>query len=454
MTAPCAPEPRAFGAWHARVWALAGPIMLSNLSTPLLGAVDTAVVGHLPDPAYIGGVAVGAVIFNFLYWGFGFLRMGTTGFTAQAFGAGDAAELRAALARPLLLAGVLGALLILLQAPIGWLAFALFDASDQVENLAQSYYAIRIWSAPAALANYAMIGWLLGSRRAGAVLLIQVVLNGINIVLDLVFVVGLGWGVEGVALASLLAELGAVVLGLAVVARALAGVEGTWDWPRILARERIVVLLRANLDILVRTLCLVVAFAYFTARSATMGDVLLAGNAILLQLQGFTAYGLDGFAHAVEVLAGNALGARSRPAFREAVRVSTLWALGTAGAMTGLYLVLGAPIIALFTDIEAVRRVAEVYLPWVIVAPLVSVWSFQLDGIFIGTTRTRDMRNAMVLSLAIYLGACWILVPALANHGLWLAYTILMVARAGTLGWLYPRLENSVGSEGDGGPKR
>ncbi len=442
------------GAWHARVWALAGPIILSNLSTPLVGAVDTAVVGHLPDAAYIGGVAVGAVIFNFLYWGFGFLRMATTGFTAQAFGAEDAAELRAALARPLLLAFALGALLIVLQAPIGWLAFVLFDASDRVEDLARSYYEIRIWSAPAALANYVILGWLLGTRRAGAVLLIQVVLNGINILLDLIFVLGLGWGVEGVAMASLLAELGAIVLGLAVVARTLAGIGGTWDWPRIAARARLAALLRANLDILIRTLCLIVAFAYFTARSATMGDVLLAGNAILLQMQGFMAYGLDGFAHAVEVLAGNALGARNRPAFREAVRVSTLWALGTAGAMTGLYLGLGAPIIALFTDIEAVRRAAEAYLPWVVVAPLVSVWSFQLDGVFIGTTRTRDMRNAMMLSLAIYLGACWILVPTLGNHGLWLALTILMIARAATLGWLYPRLEKAVGTEGYGGPRK
>jgi MATE family multidrug resistance protein len=454
MTAPCAPERQTLGAWHARVWALAGPIILSNLSTPLLGAVDTAVVGHLPDAAYIGGVAVGAVIFNFLYWGFGFLRMGTTGFTAQAFGAEDTAELRAALARPLLLAFVLGALLVFLQAPVGWLAFALFEASDQVEDFARSYYAIRIWSAPAALANYAMLGWLLGTRRAGAVLLIQLVLNGINILLDLLFVIGLGWGVEGVALASLLAELGAMVLGLAVVARALNTGGGSWEWARIASRQRLAILLQANLDIFIRTLCLLGAFAYFTARSATMGDVPLAGNAILLQLQSFTAYGLDGFAHAVEVLAGNALGARSRPAFREAVRVSTLWALGTAGAVTGIYLVLGASIVALFTDLEAVRRAAEAYLPWVVVAPLVSVWSFQLDGIFIGATRTSEMRNAMMLSLAIYLGACWVLVPTLGNHGLWLAFTIFMIARAATLGWLYPGLERSVGADGAGGPKR
>jgi MATE family multidrug resistance protein len=299
------------GHWNVRVWALAGPIMISNLSTPLLGAVDTAVVGHLPDPAYIGGVAVGAIIFNFLYWGFGFLRMGTTGFTAQAYGAGEPDEL--------------GALLIALQIPIGWLAFRLFEASDQVEALAESYYRIRIWSAPAALANYAMLGWLLGTRRAGAVLILQVALNGTNIVLDLVFVLGLGWGVEGVALASLLAEVSALCLGFAIVTRVLKKSGGAWNWARIGDRRRVAALFRANADILVRTLCLLSAFAYFTARGASMGDVLLAGNAILIQLHSFMAYGLDGFAHAVEVLAGNALGARSRSAFRQAVKVSTAW---------------------------------------------------------------------------------------------------------------------------------
>ncbi|MDH3792842.1 MAG: MATE family efflux transporter, partial [Rhodospirillales bacterium] len=252
----------------------------------------------------------------------------------------------------------------------------------------------------------------------------------------------------GVALASLLAEFGAMGLGLAIVARALKSHGGAWDWARIGSRGHLVVLLRANLDIFVRTLCLLGAFAYFTAQSAKMGDVLLAGNAILLQLQNFTAYGLDGFAHAVEVLAGNALGARSRKAFREAVRVSTLWALGTASLVSGLYLVLGGSVVGLFTDLAAVRAAAETYLPWVVVAPVVSVWSFQLDGIFIGTTRTAEMRNAMLLSLFVYLGACWILVPTLGNHGLWLAFTVLMVARAASLGLLYPRLERLVASKG------
>ncbi len=440
------------GTWNARVWALAGPIILSNLSTPMLGAVDTAVMGHLPDAAYIGGVAIGAIIFNFLYWGFGFLRMGTTGFTAQAFGAGDAGELRAALVRPVLLALALGAGIILLQIPIGLLAFRLIDASAEVERLAGSYFAIRVWSAPGALVNYALIGWLLGVQRAGAVLFLQVALNGVNIVLDLVFVIGLGWGIEGVALASLIAEVTAAALGLAIVARVLRGTGGDWDWRRIMLRSRLVALFRANLDILIRTLCLIFAFAYLTARGAAMGDVVLAGNAILLQLQQFTAYGLDGFAHAAEILAGSAYGARDRGSFRRAVRVSSLWALGLAALMAGTYLLAGRGIIGLFTDIDEVRAAAELYLPWLIVSPLVSIWGFQLDGIFIGTTRTAEMRNAMIASLAIYLLACWILIPPLGNHGLWLAFTVFMAARAVTLGVFYPRLERSLPESG--GPAR
>ena len=455
---PSGPPPVARGdRWNARVWALAGPIIISNLSTPLLGAVDTAVVGHLPDPAYLGGVAIGAIIFDFLFWGFGFLRMGTTGFTAQAHGAGTPDELRATLARPLLLAAVLGAGLILLQAPIAVLAFLLIDASTMVEDLAQQYYAIRIWSAPATLANFAMIGWLLGMQRARAVLLLQVTLNSINIVLDLLFVVGFGWGIAGVAYASLIAEVTAALLGLAIIGRVLRISGGAWNRQRILDRARLIALFRVNADILIRTLCIVAAFAYMTARGAEMGDVILAANAVLLQLQYIASYGLDGFAHAVEVLAGNALGARSRRAFRQAVRVSTGWAIALAGLMTGIYLVAGSSIIAVFTDIEAVREAAGTYLIWMIAAPLVSVWGFQLDGIFIGATRTGAMRNAMILSLLIYLAACWVLIPLLANHGLWLAFLILMAARGLTLGAYYPGLERSVASSAgavdDGGQR-
>ena len=415
--------------------------MVSNVSTPLLGAVDTAVMGHLPDPAYIGGVAIGAMLFNFLFWGFGFLRMGTTGFTAQAQGAGDVGELRAALIRPLVLAVGLGGLLIALQAPIGAFAFAVLDASARVETLAGDYFAVRIWSAPFALVNYALLGWLLGVQRSGAVLLLQIGLNGTNIALDLLFVVGFGWGIEGVALASLLAEMGAAGFGLLLVRRSLFG---PLDRRRIFAGDRLLALLRVNVDILIRTLCLITAFAYITARSAEMGDIILAANAILLQFQSFIAYGLDGFAHAVEVLAGSALGARSRSAFRQAVKVSTLWALGAAILATMVLGLAGRPAIALFSNIAEVRAAAATYLPWIVASPLVSVWSYLLDGVFIGATRTAEMRNAMIASLAAFLAACWLLIPALGNHGLWLAFLLLMAARGVSLGAFYPRLERAV----------
>ncbi len=449
MTATCGPAPlpgAPAGGWHRRVWALAVPIMLSTLSTPLLGAVDTAVVGRLPDAAYIGGVAVGAVLFNFLFWGFGFLRMGTSGFTAQAFGAGDRDELRAALLRPLVLAVALGALLIAAQAPIGFVAFNLLEASAEVEGFARSYYEIRIWSAPAALVNYALLGWLLGAQRAGAMFALQVALNGINIVLDLVFVIGLGWGIEGVAWASLIAEVAAAALGLVIVGQALAHAGGRWDRARLCRRDRLSALFRVNRDIFLRTLALIVAFGYFTVRGAEMGDVTLAANAILMHLHMFMAYGLDGFSHAAEILAGGAVGARSRTAFRAAVSAATLWALAMAAAIAAAYALLGPAIIGLFTVLGEVRAAAETYLPWMLLLPFVSVWGFLLDGIFIGATRTGAMRNAMALSLGAYLVACWLLIPALGNHGLWLAFTVFMTARALTLGAAYPRLERAVES--------
>ncbi len=443
MTATCGPAPlpgAPAGGWHRRVWALAGPIMLANLSTPLLGAVDTAVVGQLPDAAYIGGVAIGALVFSFLFWGFGFLRMGTTGFTAQAHGAGDRDELRATLLRPLILALGLGVLLIALRAPIGMLAFDLLEASPEVETQAASYYEIRIWSAPAALVNYTVLGWLLGIQRTRSALVLQVVLNGVNIVLDLVFVIDLGWGIEGVALASLIAETGAAALGIAVVSRAVAQGGGRWDWSRLRRRDRVVALFRVNLDIFLRTLALIFAFSYFTAQGAKMGDITLAANAILMHLLTMMAYGLDGFSHAAEILAGSALGARSRAAFLGAVRSATIWGFGCAVVVALAYAALGPQIIGLFTVLPEVRATAEAFLPWIVLSPLVSVWSFLLDGIFIGTTRTAAMRNAMAVSLLAYLSACWLLVPALGNHGLWLAFTLFMAARAVTLGVAFPRL--------------
>jgi len=445
MTASPSSPRTGSGGWNRHVWRLAGPIILANLTTPLLGAVDTAVVGHLPDPSYIGGVAIGGVIFGFLYWGLGFLRMGTTGFTAQAHGAGDAGELRACLLRPLILALGFGALLILLQKPIGLAGLWAMGASAEVSGEAATYFAIRIWSAPAALMNFVLLGWLLGVQRAQTALLLQVLLNGVNIVLDLVFVVGFGWAVAGVAWATLIAELTAAAAGLVVIRRSLRGQPGAAEATRLWDPARLGALMRVNADIFLRTLCLLTATLIFTAQSAQFGDVVLAGNAILRQFQNFVVYGLDGFAHAAEILAGSALGARDRQTFRRAVVACTLWGAGGAAIASLALLLAGPALIALMTSLTEVRVSAEAYLWWLVLSPVVSVWSFLLDGIFIGATRTAAMRNAMVLSLGIFLLAVWLLLPPLGNHGLWLSFLLFLAARAVTLGAHYPALERSVG---------
>ncbi len=429
---------------HRRVLTLTAPIILSNLSIPLLGAVDTAVMGHLPDPAYIGGVAIGALIFSYIYWGFGFLRLGTTGLVAQAYGAGDADELRAILGRAGLLAVGLAGLLLLFQRPIGVFTFALLESTPEVESLAGTYYTIRLWGAPAALLNYVAWGWLIGVQRMRSALALSVFMNGLNIVLDLVLVVGLGHGIAGVALATLLSEWSALALAAWLVMRVLRHTGGAWSRERILDGERIAGLLRVNADIFVRTLCLVSAFAWFTAQGARMGNVLLAANAILLNFQTFMAYGLDGFAHACEALVGSAVGAGDRQLLRRAVRTTTLWAFGTAALFMLVYAAGGRMIIAVLTSIPEVRATAAIYLPWTAISPLISVWSFQLDGIFIGATRTPEMRNGMLISLGIFLAAGWILIPRMGNHGLWLAMMVFMVIRAVTLGAWYPRITRDL----------
>ena len=437
------PSPPASGE-HRRVWRIAGPIILSNASTPLLGAVDTAVVGHLDSPVYLGGVAVGTLVFNYVYWGFGFLRMGTTGLAAQAFGARDDREIWATLNRGLVIAAALSALVVALQVPVVEMALWLVDASAAVETLAGGYFHVRVWAAPAALANYVVLGWLIGLRRAGSALAIQVFMNGLNAALDLVFVIGFGWDVEGVALASALSEYAALVLGLALCARVLRvervrrNTRALWDAGRFRRLAEI------NGDIFVRTLFLISAFAVFTAQAAGMGDAILAANALLLNFQMFLSHALDGFAHAASALVGGATGARDRTAFRRSVVVSTLWAAATALVFAAAYALAGHLVVDALTGLPDVRRESYAYLPWLIASPLVSVWSFQLDGIFIGATETRSMRNAMALSFLGYVGALAFLAPAYGNHGLWAALTLFMALRGITLAVRYPAIERRI----------
>jgi MATE family multidrug resistance protein len=429
---------------HARVWRIAGPMILSNITVPLLGAVDTAVVGRLPDPANIGAVAVGALIFNFVYWGFGFLRMGTGGLVAQAFGAGDSDAVRDWLGRALLFAAALAGAVLVLQWPLREIAFRLMTAGPEVERLGRLYFDVRVWSAPATLVNYVVLGWLLATQRAKSAFLLQILINGINIVLDILFVIALGWGVAGVAAATVIAEYGGALAGLAAIGFRLRRIGGQWHRRRLLDRAKLKAMLRINRDIFIRTICLIAAFAYFTAAGARLGDVTLAANAILLNLQSIMAYGVDGFAYAAEVLVGAAVGARDRHALTAAVRTSTVWAAGLAVAIAAAYLTLGTVIVDLFTTIPQVRSEAYRYLPWIAVSPLLSIWSFQLDGIFIGATRTAELRNGMTLALAAYLAGALVFVPWLGNHGLWLAFLIWMTARSLPLALWYPRILRSV----------
>ncbi|MEQ9365207.1 MAG: MATE family efflux transporter [Leptospirales bacterium] len=427
------------------ILAVATPIMISNISTPALGLVDTGVVGQLPDPAYIGAVAIGSLIFTFTFWAFGFLRMGTTGLTAQAVGAGEYGEVRANLGRPLLLAVLLGCALITLQTVIQNAAFLFLDASPLVESLAGEYFKIRIWSAPAALANYALLGWFVGLGRTRTALLIQLALNLSNIALDFAFVTGLGWHVNGVALGTAIAEVFAATLGLIVAFRHLARLRPAFrSGARILDPVRLKHNLLINGDIMIRSLALLAVFIWFTAQGARSGDVILAANSILMQFITLSAYFLDGIAFATESLVGRAFGAGLPGLLRETARQSTRLAAGIALCIVALFAAGGGAAVDLLSLDAGVREAARTFLPWAIFAPFAGVWAFQLDGIFIGATRTVDMRNAMLLSLLIF-GVAWYALRPFGNHGLWAALYVHYAARTLSLLMFYPGLLRSAG---------
>jgi MATE family multidrug resistance protein len=431
------------GLTHRAVLTIAIPVVVSNVSTPLLGLVDTGVVGRIPDPAYIGAVAIGALVFTFVFWAFGFLRMGTTGLTAQALGAEDPDEVAACIARALLLSAAVGAALISLQWPIREIAFALLEGSAHVEGLARAYFDIRIWAAPATLANYALLGWFIGLGRTDVALVLQLVLNVTNIALDALFVLGFGWDVRGVALGTLIAEFVAAAVGLAVAIRHLRGQTRAWTLRAALEPARLARTVAVNGDIMIRSLALVFVFVWFMARGARQGDVVLAANAVLMQFISTAAYFLDGLAFAAEALVGRAVGAARRAAFLAAARITTWWAAGFAVVLSAVLVIGGPFFIDTLTVDEQARAAARTYLPWAAAAPLLGVWAFQLDGIFIGATRTADMRNAMLASLAIFIAGWWLLAPY-GNHGLWAALYVHYLARIATLSYYYPALLRSV----------
>ncbi|GGL66605.1 MATE family efflux transporter [Wenxinia marina] len=425
---------------HRRVLNVAIPIVLSNATVPILGAVDTGVVGQLGEAAPIGAVGIGAIILTALYWVFGFLRMGTTGLTARAAGEGNGPEVAALLSRALLIGAAAGVAIIALQLPLFWAAFRLSPASAEVEGLARQYMAIRVWSAPAAIAIYGITGWLIAQERTRAVFAIQLLMNGTNIVLDLLFVLGLGWGVGGVATATFIAEWSGLALGLWYCRDAFAGTD--WrDRARVFDPARLRRMTVVNVDILLRSLLLEAVFVSFLFWGSDFGDVQLAANQILLQFLHITAYALDGFAFAAETLVGQAMGRRDRPGLRRGALLTSGWGLAICAGLSLAFALGGGAIIDVMTTAPDVREGARHYLPYMVAAPVAGIAAWMLDGIFIGATRTRDMRNMMAVSFVVYLIAALTLVPALGNHGLWLALLISFVARGVTLGLRYPSLE-------------
>jgi MATE family multidrug resistance protein len=430
---------------HRRILNIAVPVVLGNITVPLLGLVDTGVVGQMGLATPIGAVGIGAVILTGLYWIFGFLRMGTTGFAAQAIGAGDGAENASILIRALGIAAMGGLAIIILQTPLFAFGFWLSPASNEVEVLARAYMQIRVWSAPFLIATFAITGWLVAAERTRDILVIQLLMNGVNIGLDLLFVLGLGWGVQGVAVATVIAEISGCGLGLWYCRAAFEG--APWrDRARLLDSAKLKRFTSVNADIMIRSLLLQSIFMSFLFFGAGYGDTRLAANHILLQFLTVTAHAMDGFAFAAESLVGQAMGAKKRAAFRRAAVLVSCWCFGAGLLLALMFWVFGGTIIDWLTTASDVRRAARDYLFYMALTPLLSAAPFMLDGIFIGATRTRDMRDMMVMSTVIYFVAVLILAPVFDNHGLWIALLISFAARGITLGWKYPALERSVGA--------
>ncbi len=411
------------------MWRIAAPMILSNISVPLLGMVDTGVTGHLDNSNYLGAVAIGATIFTFIYMGMNFLRMGTTGIAAQSFGANDNDGLRASLGQALIVGLGIALTLIALQLPIGKLALSLLGGDAETQKYASEYFFIRIWSAPGTLANYALIGWFIGLQNARVPLFMFLTINLTNIVLDLLFVVVLGMTVDGVALASVIAEYSGFLVGAGFAVGALRRRAGHWPLARLTNIAAYRAFFSVNANLFIRTMALMFTLAFVTAQGARLGGQTLAANAVLMNFQHLTSFGLDGLAHAAEALVGKAVGEKRRDALVHSVNLTLKWSLIFAIGFTVLYAVAGPLVISILTDLPEVRATANRYLPWMIASPLVCVWCFLYDGVYVGATRARDMRNIMVFStVAIFLPA-WYLTQPLGNDGLWLALLMFMASR-------------------------
>jgi multidrug resistance protein, MATE family len=422
----------------AQVFAIAGPAMIANLTTPLIGIVSTIAIGRLGDATLLGGVAIASVIFDCLFWLFAFLRMSTTAFTAQAVGAGESQELLPLLMRGFAVAALIGACLVVLQLPLAAVLLAAIGGSEGVTRSARIYFGIRIWSAPLALANYVVLGWLIGRARATLALGVQIAINVINMAATVVLVLVLNAGIAGAAIAAVVAEATGLLLGV-LIARHLSHGQLAVRRAVLLDRAKLMRMLSVNRDIMIRTASLIAVFLFFTAQGARAGDVTLAANAVLNNFLLISAFFLDGLANAAQQLCGRAYGARDRTGFSGAVRLVMLWGAGFSLAVAAVFALLGPGLIDVMTASADVRQSARDYLGFVVLAPLLGVFAFAYDGVYIGATWARDMRNLMLVSLLIFVAA-WLLLRPFGNAGLWGALLVHYAARGGLQALRYPAM--------------
>ena len=435
---------------YRQVLFLAIPIILANLTQPLMSAVDTAVAGHLPGAEHLAGVALGSLLFNLIFWGFGFLRMGTTGVVAQYFGAGKTQSVVLTVGRGVMMATALGLGILLLQQPLIHAGLSLLGASQEAGEQARLYAFGRVWAAPFALINYVILGWLLGCQRVRVALAIQILINLVNLTAVFFFVYGLDWGVSGIGRATAVADFSGTAAGAWLLWRSYGATLKTAPWAQLLEAAAMRRLVQINSHIFVRTACLLGTMAWFTHLGARQGDALLAANAILLNFLSFTSYGLDGFAHAAETLTGAAVGQRNAKRLSRVIRVCMVWGLVGALIYALVYALAGHQLVALLTDQTTIRELAGRYLPWAILAPLVSMPAYLYDGVFMGATRTRPLMHIMVVCSLSFLGLSMLLLPLMGNHGLWVAFLVFNGLRGLCLAFaLRPAIQAPLALEPD-----
>ena len=425
---------------NRRILDLAVPNIISNISVPLLGIVDMALMGHLESDAYIGAIALGSLIFNFIYWSLGFLRMGTSGFTAQARGRRDLPETIMVFSRAVFIGLSVSMLLLVLQRPIELLSFVLLKGETEVEQLAMYYFRIRIWAAPAVLGQFALLGFFLGMQNARLPMVVLITANLLNIACSFIFVMVLGMGSDGVALGTVIAQYAGFIVAVFFFKRYFSRLMKYWSAAATIQWDKLKGFLLVNKDIFIRTMCLVIVFSFFTARSARSDvtsegeETILAVNSLLMQFFMFFSFLIDGFAHASEALTGRFIGANNRDSLFRSVRLLFLWGTGIGVFFTLLYFFAGNLIFGLLTDNPDVISNARPYFFWVIIIPMVSYAAFLWDGIFIGATAGKEMRNAMLIStLLVFFPAYLALGKWIGNHGLWLAFVLFMISRGLTM---------------------